>query len=110
MEPDLKDERRLKSLATDELKRLWVEACKSWAPAPDVEPLEVADGSGARLSTRGFAFSSCAGGAGNLGELPRRRRSSYRVGVEGEQGSNSAVHRLLARCSDIRLVQLSCSE
>ena len=40
---DLKDERQLKSLTTDELKRLWVEACKSWAPAPDIEPLEVAD-------------------------------------------------------------------
>jgi hypothetical protein len=43
MEPDRKDERQLKSLTTDELKRLWVEACKSWAPTPDIEPLEVAD-------------------------------------------------------------------
>jgi hypothetical protein len=43
MEPDLKDERQLKSLTTDELKRLWVEACKSWAPTPDIGPLEVAD-------------------------------------------------------------------
>ena len=43
MEPDRKDERQLKSLTTDELKRLWVEACKSWAPAPDIEPLEVGD-------------------------------------------------------------------
>jgi len=31
MEPDFKDERQPKSLATDELKRLWVEACKRWA-------------------------------------------------------------------------------
>jgi hypothetical protein len=30
-------------LTTDELKRLWVEVCKSWASAPDIEPLEVAD-------------------------------------------------------------------
>jgi hypothetical protein len=43
MEPDRKDERQLKSLTTDELKRLWVEACKSWAPTPDIEPPEVAD-------------------------------------------------------------------
>ena len=43
MEPDRKDERQLKSLTTDELKRLWVEACKGWAPTPDIEPLEVAD-------------------------------------------------------------------
>jgi hypothetical protein len=43
MEPDLKDELQLKSLTTNELKRLWVEACKSWARAPDIEPLEVAD-------------------------------------------------------------------
>jgi hypothetical protein len=43
MEPDRKDERQLKSLTTDELKRMWVEACKSWAPTSDIEPLEVAD-------------------------------------------------------------------
>ena len=43
MVSDLKDERQLKSLTTDELKRLWVEACKSWAPTSDVEPLDVAD-------------------------------------------------------------------
>ena len=39
---DLKDERQLKSLTTDELKRLWVEACKSWARTSDFEPLDVA--------------------------------------------------------------------
>ena len=43
MVSDLKDERQLKSLTTDALKRLWVEACKSWAPNSDVEPLDVAD-------------------------------------------------------------------
>jgi hypothetical protein len=43
MKPDLKDERQLKSLTTDELKRLWVEAFKIWAPNPDIGPLEVAD-------------------------------------------------------------------
>ena len=43
MVSDLKDKRQLKSLTTDELKRLWVEACKSWAPSPDIEPLEAAD-------------------------------------------------------------------
>jgi hypothetical protein len=43
MVSDLKDERQLKLLTTDELKRLWVEACKSWAPTSDVEPLDVAD-------------------------------------------------------------------
>jgi hypothetical protein len=43
MVPDLKDERQLKSLTTDELKRLWVEARKRWAPTPDIGPLEVAD-------------------------------------------------------------------
>ena len=43
MVSDLKDERQRKSLTTDELKRLWVEACKSWAPTSDVEPLDVAD-------------------------------------------------------------------
>ena len=43
MEPDLKAERQLKSLTTDELKRLWVKACKSWAPTPDIAPLDVAD-------------------------------------------------------------------
>ena len=43
MKPDLKDERQLKSLTTGELKRLWVDAFKSWAPNPDIGSLEVAD-------------------------------------------------------------------
>jgi hypothetical protein len=43
MKPDLKDERQLKSLTTDELKRLCLEAFKIWAPNPDIGPLEVAD-------------------------------------------------------------------
>jgi hypothetical protein len=43
MKPDLKDKRQLKLLTTDELKRLWVEAFKSWTRTPDIEPLEVAD-------------------------------------------------------------------
>ena len=43
MVPDLKDERQLKSLTTGELKQLWVEAFKIWAPNPDIGPLEVAD-------------------------------------------------------------------
>jgi len=34
----LENRRELESLTTDELKRLWVEACKSWA-ANQVEPL-----------------------------------------------------------------------
>src|SRR5215469_15471676 len=73
MEPDSKDELQLKSLTTDELKRLWVEACKSWAPTPDIEPLEVADVE-AELDfpTRGSAFSPCAGGAVDPGESPCR--------------------------------------
>ena len=33
----------LKSLTTDELKRLWVEACRSWAASPDAEPAGIAD-------------------------------------------------------------------
>jgi hypothetical protein len=36
MKPDLKDERQLKSLTTDELNRLWVEAFKSWTPNADI--------------------------------------------------------------------------
>jgi hypothetical protein len=43
MGPNRKDERQLKSLTTDELKRLWVEACKRWAPTSDIETPEVAD-------------------------------------------------------------------
>jgi hypothetical protein len=43
MEPDRKYERQLKTLTTGELKRLWVEACKSWTPTSDIEPLDVAD-------------------------------------------------------------------
>ena len=33
----------LKSLTTDELKRLWVEACRSWAANRDAEPAGIAD-------------------------------------------------------------------
>jgi hypothetical protein len=43
MASDLKGERQLKSLTTDELKRRWVEACKRWARTSDFEPLDVAD-------------------------------------------------------------------
>jgi hypothetical protein len=34
---------RRKSLTTDELKRLWVEACRSWAANRDAEPAGIAD-------------------------------------------------------------------
>jgi hypothetical protein len=38
MGPGLKDRRGLESLTADELKQLWVEACKSWTANSDVEP------------------------------------------------------------------------
>jgi hypothetical protein len=33
----------LKSLTTEELQQLWVEACRSWAAYPDVEPPGIAE-------------------------------------------------------------------
>jgi hypothetical protein len=43
MEPDLKDGRELKSLTTEELKQLWIEACKRVVVSPDGEEPDIAD-------------------------------------------------------------------
>jgi hypothetical protein len=56
MEPD---RNQLKLLTPDELERLQVEACKRWAPTPEVEPVQVAEAK-AELDLRqeGLAFHS----------------------------------------------------
>lgn len=42
MGTDLEHRCDLKSLTTSELKQRWVEACKSWATNPGVEPAGIA--------------------------------------------------------------------
>jgi hypothetical protein len=43
MEPHSKHARRLSSLTTDELKRLWIEACKRLVVNPGGEEPDIAD-------------------------------------------------------------------